>query len=275
MAINPLQKYFRQPKVFIKLPSGGVFNAPGSFDGDPTSVPVFAMTGMDEIIVKTPDALLSGESTVAIIQSCCPNVKDAWEISNLDVDVLLVAIRIATYGNMMGVSHNCPACQAENDYEIDLNTLMEHYNGRKFNSIINFDNLRIKMRPLSYRNLSKFSLKNFELQRKMNQVGMIDDPAEQQKFIAEMYKELSTLQSDIFIESIDSVEVDNQLVTEKEFIREWITNAEKAVYDAIRGQNEANKKDWAAPLNEVTCTECGNVDRVGIDLDQASFFAGA
>jgi hypothetical protein len=257
MAINPLQKYFRQPKVFIKLPSGGVFNAPGSFDGDPTSVPVFAMTGMDEIIVKTPDALLSGESTVAIIQSCCPNVKDAWEISNLDVDVLLVAIRIATYGNMMGVSHNCPACQAENDYEIDLNTLMEHYNGRKFNSIINFDNLRIKMRPLSYRNLSKFSLKNFELQRKMNQVGMIDDPAEQQKFIAEMYKELSTLQS------------------EKEFIREWITNAEKAVYDAIRNQNETNKKDWAAPLNEVTCAECGNVDRVGIDLDQASFFAAA
>ena len=62
---------------------------------------------------------------------------------------------------------------------------------------------------------------------------------------------------------------------EKEFIREWITNTEKTVYDAIREQNEKNKADWAAPLNAVTCTECGHVDRVGIDLDQASFFATA
>ena len=91
-----------------------------------------------------------------------------------------------------------------------------------------------------------------------------------------MYKQLSELQNEIFIESIDSVEVDGlQTVIEKTFIREWITNAEKTVYDAIRDQNEKNKADWAAPLNEVTCTSCGHVDRVGIDLDQSSFFATA
>ena len=67
MAGNPLQKYFRQPKVFIKLPSGGIYSKPGTIQGDAGNVPVYGMTGMDEIIVRTPDALLSGESTATVI----------------------------------------------------------------------------------------------------------------------------------------------------------------------------------------------------------------
>jgi len=59
MATNPLQQYFRQPKIYIKLPSGGVFNKLGSLQGDVTNMPVYGMTGMDEIIMKTPDALMS------------------------------------------------------------------------------------------------------------------------------------------------------------------------------------------------------------------------
>ena len=66
MAVNPLQKYFRQPKIYIKFPSGGIFNKPGTIQGDVTNTPVYGMTGMDEIIVKTPDALLSGESTAQV-----------------------------------------------------------------------------------------------------------------------------------------------------------------------------------------------------------------
>jgi hypothetical protein len=275
MTNNPLQKYFRQPKIFVKLPTKGAFNPPGLIDGDPENLPVYAMTGMDEIIVKTPDALLSGQSTVNIIQSCCPAVSDPWELSNLDVDVLLVAIRIATYGNSMSVTHTCPACQTENDYDISLNTVMDHYASRSFESKMQYQDLTIKVKPLTYRKLSEFQIKNFELQRKMGQIGTITDAEEQQTILADLYKGLSLLQNEIFIESIDSVEVDNKLVTEKEFIREWITNAEKAVYDAIRTQTEKNKSAWAAPIHDVTCANCGAVNKASVDLDQANFFGTA
>ena len=32
---------------------------------------------IDEITFKTPDALLNGQATVDVIQSCIPNIKDA------------------------------------------------------------------------------------------------------------------------------------------------------------------------------------------------------
>jgi len=80
MATNPLKQFFRQPKIFIKLPSKGIFNNPGTLQGDLDKMPVFGMTGMDEILMKTPDALLNGESTVRLMQSCCPSITDGWDI---------------------------------------------------------------------------------------------------------------------------------------------------------------------------------------------------
>ena len=65
---NPLRKYFRQPKVYITLPSRGKYYAEGVLDMPSTNeLPVFAMTAKDELIIKTPDALLNGQATVEII----------------------------------------------------------------------------------------------------------------------------------------------------------------------------------------------------------------
>ena len=69
MAQNPLQQYFRQPKIFIGLPSKGIFNKVGSVQGDVTHMPVFGMTGMDEILLKTPDALTSLAICISILFS--------------------------------------------------------------------------------------------------------------------------------------------------------------------------------------------------------------
>jgi hypothetical protein len=85
MANNPLQQFFRQPKIYISLPSQGVYNKPGTFSGNIERLAVYGMTGMDEILLKTPDALLSGESTATVIKSCCPSVTDAWDLPVNDI----------------------------------------------------------------------------------------------------------------------------------------------------------------------------------------------
>ena len=131
---NPLQKYFRQPKMFVSLPSKGLFYEEGSLTGDYNSVPIFAMTGMDEIIMKTPDALFSGEATVKLIESCCPYIKNGKSVPSLDVDVLLVAIRMATYGEDMTIGHTCKNCGTENEFIIKLPIVIEQYLDKKFQS---------------------------------------------------------------------------------------------------------------------------------------------
>ena len=73
---NPLAAHFRQPKLYMKLPSGGLFNTDDDLDfPENKEVAIFPMTAKDEIKFKTPDALMNGQGVVDVIQSCMPNIK--------------------------------------------------------------------------------------------------------------------------------------------------------------------------------------------------------
>ena len=99
---NPLTSYMRQPKIYISLPSQGNFWPEHSIDmPENNELPVYSMTARDELLFKTPDALMNGQSIVDVIQSCVPNIKNAWVTPSIDLDTILIAIRIATYGEDM------------------------------------------------------------------------------------------------------------------------------------------------------------------------------
>ena len=72
---NPLQKYFRQPKIYLSLPSKGHWYPEGAIEmTENGELPVYAMTAKDELAFKTPDALLNGQSVVDVVKSCVPTV---------------------------------------------------------------------------------------------------------------------------------------------------------------------------------------------------------
>jgi hypothetical protein len=276
MANNPLQQYFRQPKVFVSLPSQGVYNNPDDLVGDLTRMPVYGMTGMDEIMLKTPDALITGESTVRVIESCCPNIKNGWAVSNLDVDALLVGIRIATYGNTMTMVHVCEKCDTENNYDLDVGKFLEHFSQCQFGSKVALDDLSIRIRPLDYRQVTDFNLEQFALQKRLIQASALENEEEKNKLIGEIYKDLGLLQNKVIIAGIEQVNLPSgQAVTEKEFITEWIENADKTVFDAVRQQVNKNSELWRIPTTHVKCDSCNAENSFNVDLDQASFFAVA
>ena len=63
MSNNPLTQYFRQPAIYVKLPSNGqhypeaALNMPAN-----NELPVYPMTAIDEITYRTPDALFNGNA---------------------------------------------------------------------------------------------------------------------------------------------------------------------------------------------------------------------
>lgn len=273
MSSNPLQKYFRQPKLYISLPSKGLFYKEGSLIGDSENVPILAMSGMDEIIMKTPDALFNGEATIKLIESCCPYIKDAKYVPSLDIDVLLTSIRIATFGNTMSVKHTCSKCKNVDDLEVNLSNIIDHYSGKVFKNKISInDNIVINIRPLSYQEVSKFNVENFKLQKMLLQIESIESEEEKQKYFDTIYQQLANIQVDLFIDSIESVQVDNETVTEKEFIKEWLSNTESSDYKEIKNTLEKNKKEWSIPSMKVKCSSCEHEEFVEITLDQSSFF---
>jgi hypothetical protein len=273
MAQNPLQEFFRQPKIFISLPSKGIYNEIGSISGDPTHLPIYGMTGMDEIMMKTPDALLNGESTVMLIESCCPSIKDAWNVNALDTDMLLTAIRIATFGDTLEVLHTCsnPECKSENEYDIDLGTVIDHFNNCKYENVIEIGSLSVRLQPLTYRQTTDFSLVNFQLQQKLANSKALDDE-QQKEIVAQLFKELRDLQNNIYFESIESIDTGKVVVTDREHIRDWLANSDKSVYDDIRTVFNKNKSIWKIPNAHVKCDSCGKEASLSIDLDQTNFF---
>lgn len=275
MATNPLQQFFRQPKIFVGLPSKGVFNKPGAISGDVDRIAVYGMTGMDEILLKTPDALLSGETTVRVIQSCCPSLVDAWDISLIDTDMLLTAIRIATYGNELSIKNTCKKCGTDNDYSINLTTFIDHFSSCTYNDTLVLKDLVIKTRPLNYKQSSDFAMDNFKIQQKANQIGLVEDGPEKKKLMEEVFFELSKLRNEAFTVQIDSIEASGTTVIEKSYIREFLENTDRDIINQIQKHLESNRDSWTIPKQPVKCENCGTEDEMTIELDQANFFASA
>jgi hypothetical protein len=273
MTTNPLQKYFRQPKLYVSLPSKGTFYPDGVLQGDPNNVPIFAMTGMDEILMKTPDALFNGESTVKVIESCCPYIKDAKHVPSLDIDSLLVAIRIATFGDKMSVNHVCPNCGADNDFEIDLTTVVDHYNNARYDATVEVRGLLVNLRPLTYNELTVLGLENFQLQKMLAQVNdsAIEDE-EKTKLTDRIYDGIADTQVKVMLLSIESIKTDEALVTDRDHIVEWLKNSNIEDYKLIKNKLEANKEIWDMPKQTVKCGECSTDDVISVTMDQSSFF---
>jgi hypothetical protein len=275
MAENPLKQFFRQPKVFVTLPSGGLYNKPSTLNGSPENMPVYGMTGMDEILIKTPDALLSGESTIRVIQSCCPSIADAWDVSNLDIDALLVAIRIATYGNIMSITHVCSNCSTDNNYDIELGKYLDHFSHCNFDADVVVGDLKIKLKPLNYREATNFNLENFAIQKRLNQVVEMPNGDDKSKAMTDIFDDLGKLQNKVTLSSIQQVETPVGIVTEFSYIKEWLDNCDKSVFDAIKQIINKNGDEWRVPDHATKCDNCGYESTIAIELDQSSFFGNA
>ena len=159
---NPLSKFFRQPAIYISFPSKGKWWGEGALEYTATEkYPVYAMTTKDEILLKTPDALLNGQGVVDVIHSCIPNIKDAWKMPSVDVDTVLIAIRIATYGKEMEFTAVCPHCGTKNEHAIDLSVMLSKITLGDWVTPLDVNGLSITLKPQSYEDYNKNNMLNF------------------------------------------------------------------------------------------------------------------
>lgn len=271
---NPLSQWFRQPKIFVKLPSQGNYYPTGALDKSSTGeYPVYAMTAKDELMFKTPDALLSGQSTVEVIKSCIPAIQDPWNMPSLDIDAALIAIRVATYGETMGVEANCPHCGVENDYDIDLVHWLDRINGWQFTPEVDLAPLTIIVRPYTYRELSQTSLKTLEHQRIFNVINSeeLSDEQKIEKF-GNSFVKLTSLTVDIIAGCVAKIITPDGEVTDLDHIKEFISNSPKDVFDKISNHVNEMKKNIELPVQHVACSSCTKEFDMPVTMDQSNFF---
>lgn len=271
---NPLAQYFRQPKIYIKLPSEGRFYQNNSLDVSQNGeYAVYAMTAKDELMFKTPDALMNGQATVEVIKSCIPAIKDPWKMPSIDIDAALIAIRIATYGETMEVATNCPSCGHHNDYRLNLVSYVDGYQGFVYKDTIEIGPLVVHIRPYSYQETTKTALKTLE-QQKIFQIVNDDNLSDEVKIekFGESFVKLTQLTVDVVAGSITKIVAPEGEVTDKNQILEFIQNAPKDVFSKINDHVLEMKNQIELKVSNVECEECHHTFDMPVTMDQTNFF---
>jgi len=277
---NPLRKYFRQPKVYTTLPSRGKFYPEGVLNMPETGeLPVFAMTAKDELIIKTPDALLNGQATVDVIKSCIPNITNPWHMPSVDLDACLVAIRIATYGEKLDITTKVPVLGEEREFSVDLRQVLNKLVTPEYSNKLKLGDINVELRPLTYKEFTDSNLKTFEEQRIFSLVNDDDmDDSEKLTRFSASFKKLTDMTVNMLGKSIAKLQIGDDEVTNPVHIEEFIDNVDKEFFKGITDHLEEQRKKFAIEPIKVKSNEediaAGVPEEweVPVTFDQSNFF---
>ena len=274
MNANPLKQYFRRPEIYLKLPSGGKFYPADSIDlPDNQELPVYPMTAIDEITSKTPDALFNGTAVVDIIKSCSPNIKNPWDIPIIDLDPILVAIRAASNGTTLDIESKCPSCHEEASYGINLIGLLSSLTAGNYNEVAKVNELTFKFTPFSYKKINNINMAQFEIEQAIRKLDNIPDDETRQAESGVVLKRLNNLSMELISESIESITTPSAIVTEKEYILDFLQNCDRKSFEQLRTTAvQLRESSQLKPL-DVKCIHCQHEYQQKLTLNVSDFFA--
>lgn len=279
---NPLVKHLRQPKIYIKLPSEGQYWPGNSLEKTPTGeYAVFAMTAKDEITFKTPDALLNGQATVDVIQSCVPNIKDAWQCPSIDLDAILVAIRMASFGEKIDMNAPVPGTDITKDFQLDLQTIFDNLITTEYVDTFQIDGFKVQIKPATYKMTTSLAIKAFEEQRIFSTVNddTLDDSIKLERF-QKSFAKLTDININAVVDNVIAIQPDgdNEAVTNPKYLKEFLENAEAKTYNQIADHIKEQKERFTQKPLTVEATpeeiEAGapTTYEVPVTFDQSNFF---
>lgn len=272
---NPLAKHFRQPAIYLKLPSQGNFWPEGSINLPLNNeIPILPMSTRDEVVLKTPDALLNGQGVVDVIQSCCPNIVDAWQTPSIDVDAIIIAIRIASYGQNMDVTATCPHCSAQSEYTVNLTQMLSTLDTPSYDTPLSTSDLSIKLKPQAYFSANKTNMIAFEEQQIIRSLGEIEQNPDQASVIFNLHlNKLVDLNIELLAGSTEYIKTAEGItVSQTDFIVDFYKNCDPKIVKQVRSKlDELIRQAGLKPIS-VACTECSEHFDLNITFDFSSFF---
>jgi hypothetical protein len=277
-ANNPLSKFFRTPAIYIGLPSGGRWWKDGALElPENGELPVYPMTNRDEIMIRTPDALINGQGVTDVIQSCMPNIKDAWKMPSVDVDTCLIAMRIASYGHKMDFTNKCPHCKAEHDYAVDLRVMLDSIKCPDYDKDLDIGVIKIKFRPQMYWETNFTNKTSFEvrkLQMALEALPGDEEDEEKTKALTDQLMRVNEINHSVMASSIEYIEIveSGERVGDQNFIKDFLNEVDRKIFDQIQNEITKLQEQGAVKPVKVNCNSCNEPLDIAILFDYSNFF---
>jgi hypothetical protein len=279
-APNPLAQYYRKPGTYIDLPSGARFYSNPPKLSDTGELAVYPMTAKDELALKNPDALLNGEALKQVIASVCPDIKNVDEIPAPDIDTILVAMRMTSYGDDMelDVAHGCVASEGKSQrVTVGLGSVLSTSKKipEELGIVTLTSGVTVHIKPYTLLAQSKLLRAQFTTMRHLQAAEAAEKDIDVRAAIADAgYKQLTDLSQEIMAESIESVTLpDGTSVTNKTHILDWVRNLDRASYERLDQELKEFAKFGVSRMLEVKCDHCGEKFTSDMLFDPTSFFS--
>ena len=280
---DALKKYSRQPKIYLELPSKGKFYMVNPAEKSGTGeLPVLSMTARDELLLRTPDALMNGEAMANSLKNCVPLIEDPWDIPIIDIDALLIAIRIATYGETMKMEVNVPKSEEKLEVEISLPVVLDTLKSKTWQEVIKFKDLDLHTQPLKFRDQNTYEQKTFETSKFIATLRSTENAPDEQrrKQLGALFDSISDINIDLVRKQIIKIVApEGEQVTDQLEIGRWLNDLNAPDFEIIRKALDDNKSQFDLPLQTAKVPESlvkqGSPETVEFPLvfNNTSFFA--
>ena len=256
--VNPLLAKAKMPGRIFQLPSRGIFYTDGELDDTIRNgeIHVQPLSAMDEIVMKNPDQLFSGDAVRNVYSACVRGVKKPTQLLAKDVDAIMLFLRTVTYGPTFefSVKHNCEKA-VEHTYHANVDEMIANLKmvdpttAAEVYTVTLQNDQTVKLHPTRYSHMIELI--------KSNQ-GKDELTAEDQK--ANLKMMLLGI-----IESVDGI-------TDRRLIEEWISTLQSTYATRILEKlDEVN--GWGPTMKWPTkCLDCGAVFDVELPINPVSFF---
>lgn len=275
-AANPLSKYFRQPVIYYTLPSGGRWWPKDAKKVSETGeLGVYPMTSKDEVLLRTPDALMNGQGMVDVIRSCVPDIVDPWKIPSVDVDATLIAIRIASYGHMMDFEGKCPHCNEEHTYSMDLRPILDSIRAPDFDHIFEVKSLLVKFLPQTYYHMNKNNRTQFEIQKIGQAIDNIEDDEVKAAEAVTQMNRLLDINLEMLAECTEWIapaESPGDKVSNKQHIMEFYRNVDGTLVGTLQNEYADLMLAGGIKPQRTHCPGCNDEMDLAVTFDYANFF---
>lgn len=266
--MNPLLTG-RIPGVTFQLPSQGLFYTNGELDTDVNmgEVHIFPMTAYEDIIIRTPDLLYSGDGFNQVISKCVPQIKKPSMLLSKDVDFIMTALRSVSMGDEVDIlaTHDCEGAK-EHNYIVNISDFPHRATSINPTTIIQeytcmVAGNEVRLAPIRFGSMIKLLTQN----------NALEDAKDSQTLVDEYYAELLDQVSDLILSVTNPT--NESVVVKKEWIKEWLGSI---AISELRKLNEKinSASEWGADLSyKVKCKDCGEVMTVNVPLNPMRFFS--
>jgi len=280
MGDNPLKRYFRQPSLYLKLPTLGRWYTDNEVTvNEEGEIAVYGLSAIDDIMLNTPDAMLNGKALESVIRNCAPDVKNVKKLLVPDIEALFLGIKVSTTGGKYDIDRRCPSCGQENTFEVNCDHVlsMMSYVEDSDTMVTIDDELEIRVRPYSLEMRQMFIQKQFEEDRTLKAIDEQNkniDEITKASILAESIEKISRITFDLVSRSIVSVTLIKQGITvvDPAEISEWLVNISKRQADSVI--EAVNRLNEIGPQRTVParCEACNHEWQDSLNFDPTSFF---